>query len=288
MFLRIIHVTRYEYSQPVTFAPHAIYLRPRESPRQRLHRFELTLSSPARRVATNDPEGNALEWAYFDASTFASALEFRAESLVETLDENPFDFFLKPSALTYPFLYDNGEHYVLTPYLAPPAGTDPAALRAWLDTHLTAPPADTVAFLTALNIAVKNALAYTVREEPGIQTPAQTLAFGSGSCRDYAVFFIALCRSLGIAARFVSGYLHEPPAPGVTHPVPPTLHAWAEVYLPGAGWRGLDPTRGMACDDCWVPIAHSAIAESVNPVQGTFFGAGVASTMHSHLTLAPS
>lgn len=285
MFLRIIHVTRYEYSQSVTFAPHAIYLRPRESPRQRLHRFDLTLSSPARRVATNDPEGNALEWAYFDASTFAPALEFRAESLVETMDGNPFDFFLQPSALTFPFLYDNGEHYVLTPYLAPPVGTDISALRAWRDQHLPAPPTDTITFITALNSAVKNALNYTVREEPGIQTPSHTLSAGSGSCRDYAVFFIALCRSLGLAARFVSGYLYEPPAPGVTNPVPPTLHAWAEVYLPGAGWRGLDPTRGMFCDDSWVPIAHSAIAESVNPVQGTFFGAGVTSHMHSHLTL---
>jgi transglutaminase-like putative cysteine protease len=288
MFLRIVHVTRYDYSQPVTFAPHAIYLRPRESPRQRLHRFDLTLSSPARRIATNDPEGNALEWAYFDAATSAPTLEFRAESLVETLDGNPFDFFLKPSALTFPFSYDDAERTILGPYLALPHGSDPAQLRAWLYTHLSAPPTDTVTFLSALNPAVKNALTYTVREEPGIQTPSETLSLGSGSCRDYAVLFIALCRSLGLAARFVSGYLHEPPPTGVTNPVPSTLHAWAEVYLSGAGWRGLDPTRGIFCDDAWVPLAHSAIAESVNPVQGTFFGAGVTSQIHSHLTLAPS
>jgi transglutaminase-like putative cysteine protease len=284
VFLRIIHGTRYDYSQPVTFAPHAVYLRPRESPRLRLHRFDLSLSLPARRVATNDPEDNALEWAYFTADTFAKALEFRAESLVETLDANPFDFFLKPAALQIPFDYDATERAVLEPCLTLPAGSDQTQLRHWLDAHIPAPPRETVAFLTALNTSIRNAFAYGVRDEPGIQTPAETLSLASGSCRDYAVFLIALCRLHGLAARFVSGYQYESPAPG--HPAStPTLHAWVEVYLPGAGWRGLDPTHGIFCDDKFVPLAQSAVAESVNPIQGTFFGAGVTSRMHSHLSL---
>lgn len=287
MFLRIIHLTRYDYAQPVTFAPHAIYLRPRETPRQRLHDFKLDLSPAARRVATSDVEGNALEWAFFAADTRAAALEFRSEFLVETLDANPFDFFLKPSALSFPFTYEPAELYALAPSLAPPAGSDNAQLRAWLATRLSAPPRDTVSFLTALNTAVRQSLAYSRRDEPGIQTPAETLACGGGSCRDYAVFFIALCRTLGLAARFVSGYLHEPPAPDIPNPLPPTMHAWAEVYLPGAGWRGLDPTRGIFCDDHFVPIAHSALAESVNPIQGNFYSAGpVASNLHTTLVIA--
>ncbi len=286
MFLRILHVTRYDYTQPVSFAPHAIYLRPRETPRLRLHSFELNLSLPARRVPTGDAEGNALEWAYFDAATIASRLEFRSEFLVETSDANPFDFFLKPNALTCPFAYDATERYALAPCLAVPAGSNEGQLRRWLATHLPSPPSETVSLLSALNLAVRQSLTYSRRDEPGIQTPAETLACGGGSCRDYAVLFIALCRTLGLAARFVSGYLHEPSAADIPNPVPPTMHAWAEVYLPGAGWRGLDPTRGIFCDDHFVPVAHAALAESVNPIQGNFFGArGVASHLHTQLTI---
>jgi transglutaminase-like putative cysteine protease len=286
MFLRIIHLTRYEYSQPVSFAPHAIYLRPRESPRQHLHRFDLTVSPAARRVATNDAEENALEWAYFAADTFAPTLEFRSESLVETTDTNPFDFFLAPSALRFPFEYNPPERYVLSPFLIAPLGTNETSLRSWLDVHLPSPPQDTVAFISALNTAVHQSLNYRLRQEPGIQNPTETLACNSGSCRDYAVFFIALCRTLGLAARFVSGYLYEPAPPGVTNPVPPDMHAWTEIYLPGAGWRGVDPTRGIFCDDRFVPVAHSAISESVNPIQGTFYGpTTVSANLVTQLTL---
>ncbi|MEO6245941.1 MAG: transglutaminase family protein [Opitutaceae bacterium] len=286
MFLRVTHVTRYDYSQPVSFAPHALYLRPRETTRQRLHSFDLTLTPAARRVATNDAEDNALDWAYFETASLARALECRTEFLVETLDANPFNFFLKPTALTFPFTYDASEAYALGPSFAPPHGTDSAQLAAWLAVHFAAPPRDTITFLTALNSAVHSALAYTRRDEPGIQTPAETLARGGGSCRDFAIFFIALCRHLGIAARFVSGYLHEPPDPAIPNPVPPVMHAWAEVYLPGAGWRGLDPTRGMFCNDHFVPVAHTALAENINPIQGNFFSAGpTTSTLTTHLTL---
>ena len=286
MFLRVTHVTRYDYSQPVSFAPHALYLRPRENTRQRLHSFDLTLTPTARRVPTNDAEDNALDWAYFDAGTLSTRLEFRSEFLVETLDANPFYFFLKPGALQTPFTYDPAETYALGPCFAPPRGTDSAQLRDWLAAHFSSPPRDTIPFLSTLNSAVRGALGYSRRDEPGIQTPAETLARGGGSCRDYAVFFIALCRHLGLAARVVSGYLHEPPNPAVTNPAPPAMHAWAEVYLPGAGWRGLDPTRGIFCDDHFVPVAHTALAENVNPIQGNFFSAGLAiSTLNTHLTL---
>lgn len=287
MFLRITHLTRYDYSQAVSFAPHALYLRPRETPRQRLHNFTLELSPDARRVATTDAEDNALDWAYFAPATSASKLEFRSDFLVETLDSNPFDFFLKPSALAFPFSYDDTERHTLAPCLAPPRGSNDPQLRAWLAQYLPSPPRDTVQLLTALNTAVRASLLYTRRSEAGIQTAAETLALGRGSCRDYAVFFIALCRLLGLAARFVSGYLHEAPSPAIPNPLPPDMHAWAEVYLPGAGWRGLDPTRGIFCDDAFVPVAHSAIAESVNPIQGNFYSSvPVTSTLHSHITVA--
>lgn len=286
MFLRIVHHTRYEYSRPVAFAPHALYLRPRETPRQRLHNFELTIAPVARRIATTDPLDNALDWAYFAPEVTATALEFRSELMVETLDANPFDFFLKPSACAFPFSYDTAERLALAPCLTPRPDTPAPELRAWLNARLPAPPTETVAFLAALNGAVHQALTYLPRNEEGIQSAARTLALGTGSCRDYAVFFIELCRMLGVAARFVSGYLHDPPLPSSSSPVQPALHAWAEVYLPGAGWRGLDATRGIFCDDAFVPLAHAAVAESVNPVQGTFIGpAGVTSRLIANLSI---
>ena len=272
MFLRLAHLTRYEYSAPVSFAPHALYLRPRETPRQRLHHFALEITPSARRIATNDPLDNALDWVFFAPETPASKLEIRTELMVETLDTNPFDFFLKPTALTFPFTYEPAERMALTPTLTPRADSPaPEALRAWLSEHLPSPPAETVPFLMALNTAVQRGLTYTRREEQGIQSAAETLRQRSGSCRDYAVFLIELCRVLGLAARFVSGYLYEPGATGAAPALSPAMHAWAEVYLPGAGWRGLDPTRGIFCDDAFVPVAHAAIAESVNPIQGNIY-----------------
>jgi transglutaminase-like putative cysteine protease len=283
MFLRIDHLTRYEYSEPVAFAPHALYLRPRESPRQRLHEFALTVTPAARRIATDDPLDNALDWAFFPPEPRSSTLEVRSTLLVETLDANPFDFFLSPGALNFPFGYDAAERTALAPCLAPRADSPPAPeLRRWLDRHLPHPPAETVSFLTALNSATGRALRYGRREEPGIQSAAETLACGSGTCRDYAVFLIELCRALGLAARFVSGYVYEAPDPGAPRPVQPDMHAWAEVYLPGAGWRGVDPTRGILCDDTYVPVAHTATAESVNPIQGTFYAARPVTSQLTH------
>lgn len=273
MFIRLTHLTRYDYSQPVSFAPHALYLRPRETSRQRLHHFALEITPAARRIATSDALDNALDWAFFTPGHAAARLEFRSELMVETLDGNPFDFFLKPSALTFPFVYDDAERVALAPCLLPrPDSPSPAQLRGWLERQLPAPPAETVPFLVALNSAVRRALTYAPREEPGIQSAAETIARGGGSCRDYAAFLIELCRMLGLAARFVSGYLYEPPMRNAAGTPSPAMHAWAEVYLPGGGWRGLDATRGIFCDDAFVPVAHAAIAESVNPIQGTFYG----------------
>lgn len=286
MFLRLTHVTGYTYTQPVTFAPHALYLRPRESSRQHLHEFSLQVSPAARCVATNDPLDNALDWAYFAPDVPSPQLQFRTELMVETLDTNPFDFFLKPSAIAYPFSYDTAETVALAPCLAALNQPDQTVLRHWLAETLPAAPNETVPFITALNQAVYQRLRYNRRDEPGIQPAVETITRGTGSCRDYAVMLIELCRLHGIAARFVSGYLYEPPPPGSTNPVQPAMHAWTEIYLPGGGWRGLDPSRGIFCDDAYVPVAHAAVSESVNPIQGNFFGQpGTTSILTTQLTI---
>jgi transglutaminase-like putative cysteine protease len=286
MFIRATHLTRYTYSQPVSFAPHALYLRPRETARQRLHQFNLTLTPEAKLVSTGDPSGNALDWAYYPPATVSELLEIRTEFLVETLDSNPFDFFLAPSASAFPFDYSPNERFALAPALTPPSPASVLFLQTWLAQYLPCTPQDTLTLLTALNTGVHSSLRYNRRDEPGIQTAATTLTLGSGSCRDYALVFIELCRHLGLAARFVSGYLYEAPPADGSPALAPAMHAWAEVFLPGAGWRGLDPTRGIFCDDAFIPVAHAALAETVNPAQGGFYATGaVTSRLHNEITL---
>jgi len=269
MKLHVSHLTRYEYERAVTLSPHLLFLRPRETPLLRVNSFGFNISPEAKLVWTRDSHDVLLAWAYFWDN--APALSIRSEFEVETYDTNPFDFILRPYAFTIPFKYEPLEQFNLTPYLAPPFKETRQILTAWLDEHFVDRPPETVPYLTALNQLVYTSMTYNRREEQGIQSSRTTLALGSGACRDYSVLFVELCRTLGIAARFVSGYLYTDP--GDDHRSAGAMHAWAEVYLPGAGWKGLDPTHGVLCDDAFIPVAHAAIAESVNPIQGTVFSA---------------
>jgi transglutaminase-like putative cysteine protease len=266
MKLHVSHLTRYDYAQSVSFSPHMLYLRPRETPLLRVNSFGFNIAPEAKLVWTRDSHDVLLAWAYFWEP--AAALNVRSEFEVETFDTNPFDFLLKDYALKFPFTYEPLEKFNLSPYLVPPFDETQAALRNWLDEHFVDRPAETVPFLSALNSLLCSTLRYARREERGIQPSRRTLELGSGSCRDYAVLFAELCRTLGLATRFVSGYLHDPELGSPAHGA---MHAWTEIYLPGAGWKGLDPTHGMWCDDSFVPVAHTAVAESVTPIQGSYY-----------------
>jgi transglutaminase-like putative cysteine protease len=269
MKFRVSHLTRYEYDREVGFAPHILYLRPRESAAQRLLSHRLSVQPEATLHHIRDPHDNNYASAHFWER--ATHLNIRSEFEVERFLPNPFDFILKPYAVPFPFAYEPVFDFALGPYLAPPFDDTQARLRAWLDEHFIDRPAETVPFLTALNTLLYQTLKYTRREERGIQPSRLTLDLGGGACRDYAVLFMELVRTLGLAARFVSGYLHAPA--GDDHRTVGAMHAWAEVYLPGAGWRGLDPTHGIWCDENFIAVAHAAQAESVNPVQGGIFSA---------------
>jgi transglutaminase-like putative cysteine protease len=267
MKLRLSHLTRYEYTAPVSLSPHILYLRPRETSRVRIDAYRCDISPVPQLNPVLDPHDNEFVWAHFADPT--SSLMIRSTAQVETRDTNPFDFILKSYAVPFPFAYEPVFDFALGPYLAPPFDATQATLRQWLDTHFRDRPTETVPFLSALNLLVFNTLAYRRRDERGIQPSVTTLELGSGACRDYAVLFVELCRTVGLAARFVSGYLYAPA--GDDHRTVGAMHAWAEIYLPGAGWKALDPTHGVWCDDRFVPVAHAAQAESVNPIQGSFF-----------------
>jgi transglutaminase-like putative cysteine protease len=278
MKLRVSHLTRYEYDQEVGFAPHIFYLRPRESAYQRLLSHRLSVQPDAKISHIRDPHDNNIAWAHFWEKS--SALNIRSEFEVERDFPNPFDFILKIYAFNFPFKYEPVFDFALGPYLAPPFDETQARLLAWLDEHFVDRPTETVPFLSALNSLLFNTIRYNRREERGIQPSLTTLALGSGACRDVAVLFVELCRTLGLAARFVSGYMFAPADD--EHRTAGAMHAWAEVYLPGGGWRGLDPTHGIWTDENFIAVAHAAQAESVNPIQGGIYSSvPVGSRLHT-------
>jgi transglutaminase-like putative cysteine protease len=267
MKLRVSHLTRYEYTQDVAFSAHAVYLRPRETPLHRVARFSFNISPSAKHVSTLDAYDNALTWIYLWDR--AHALSIRTEFETETLESNPFDFILRNDAIAFPFSYQPVEQLALAPFLSMPFDEHQSRMRNWLDEHFIERPTETLPFLTALNTLVYYTFVYRRRDDPHVQTPTQTLELGGGTSRDFAMLLVAICRALGLAARFVSGYLHTYPEDNRTSPG--SMHAWTEVFLPGAGWKGFDATHGVLCTDAYIPVAHAPSAEFVSPVQGSFY-----------------
>ncbi len=264
MKLRVTHLTRYHYDKPVGFTPHFLYLRPRESAVLRVPDYSIDVQPGGKVVHVRDAQDNNMARAYIWER--GDTLVIDSKFTAETLDTNPFDFLLKPYAIKFPFSYDPRFDFALSPYLIAPPEPVQIALRTWLTTHFPEPPDETVPYVTQLADLFFSSIAYARREEEGIQTSLETIALGTGACRDTAVFACELFRTLGVAARFVSGYLYAPP--GDDHTSRGAMHAWIEIYLPGAGWKAIDPTHGVFCDDCYIPVAHSATPESVNPIQG--------------------
>lgn len=267
MKFRVTHLTRYQYEQSVTFSPHALYLRPRETPQHRVSRFAFNIAPSFKLTHTRDSYDNTLTWLHLWDR--ADALSIRSEFEVETLETNPFDFILRFDATQFPFRYTPAEQFALTPYLATPFDENHARLRNWLDEHYVQRPSDTVSFITGLNTVLYCYLDYKRRDDAQVQTGPKTLELATGNCRDYATLFIDMCRALGLAARFVSGYFHTYPEDNRVSVG--AMHAWAEVYLPGAGWKGLDPTHGIFTTPAYIPLAHAPTAAEVSPIQGSYF-----------------
>ncbi len=196
-------------------------------------------------------------------------LSITSEVVIQHYGETPLDFLVEDYAVNYPFHYDSQDREDLLPFLQPVYPGDEAAIRSWFSRlGLEQRGLQTFSLLDLLQRTIAGQFAYTVREEPGVQTPAQTLAWGRGSCRDFAALFVEACRCLGLASRFVSGYAHAPASEHWSA----TTHAWAEVYLPGAGWKGFDPTSGEVTGSRHIPVAVARHPEAVPPVAGSFIG----------------
>jgi uncharacterized protein (DUF2126 family) len=266
------HVTHYRYDRPVSLSPQIVRLRPAPHCRTRILAYSLTVR-PSNHFINwqQDPQANYLARLVFPDETREFKIEVDLVAEMSVL--NPFDFFLAPHAQSVPFKYESGERRELAPYLVKCAATP--VFEQYL-AGLSTARARTIDFIVDINRRVAGDIRYLIRLEPGTQAPEETLAKRSGSCRDSASLLVQLFRHLGLAARFVSGYLIQlvPDVKSLDGPVGPSqdftdLHAWCEVYLPGAGWIGLDPTSGLLAGEGHLPLACSPEPAAAAPISGS-------------------
>ena len=270
------HVTHYRYDRPINLGPQVVRLRPAPHSRTRILSYSMRVE-PATHFINwqQDPQSNYLARLVFPDKTTSFRIEI--DLVAEMAVLNPFDFFLEPSAEHFPFEYDAALAKELAPY------REKLPLTPTFEAYLAKIPREDASgkrqhmndFLVALNQGLQKDIGYLIRMEPGVQTPEQTLVNASGSCRDTGWLLVQLLRHLGLAARFVSGYLIQLKSdvksldgPSGTEVDFTDLHAWCEVYLPGAGWIGLDPTSGLLAGEGHIPLACSPDPGSAAPVSG--------------------
>jgi uncharacterized protein (DUF2126 family)/transglutaminase-like putative cysteine protease len=274
--IAVHHESRYRYERPVSLGPQTILLRPAPHCRTPILNYSLEITpSDALLSWQFDPLANHIARVVFSGKT--AEFSAKVDLVADLVPVNPFDFLLEPGAEHVPFQYKAEIERDLKPFLSPePAGPLISRFLQELDKS-----GSTVAFLLNLNAKVRDTVAYTTRLEHGVQSCEETLQLGTGSCRDSSWLLVQLCRQLGIASRFVSGYLiqlaDESPDAGEdarkTDSV--DLHAWVEVYLPGAGWIGMDPTSGLLAAEGHIPLACGTTPADVAPITGTVEPAGV-------------
>jgi transglutaminase-like putative cysteine protease len=263
--IRIIHKTEYHYNWPVTFGPHRVMLRPREGHDVHIASSRLEAAPAADLRWLRDIYGNSV--AVLTFADPSKELSILSQVDVDLYYDNPIECLIEPTARAFPFQYAPEEQVELIPYRLPSYPYDGPALQKWLsDLYRPGQVVGTFELLGNLNTHIHRRLAYARREEPGVQLPHETLGLGGGSCRDFAVLMMEAARHWGFGARFVTGYIQMGEGQhGATH-------AWTEIYIPGAGWHGFDPTNNKLVGSEHVSVAVAREQENASPVSGAWSG----------------
>ncbi|MCX2721055.1 transglutaminase family protein [Roseibium sp. DSM 29163] len=266
------HKTEYSYGEPVRLGLHRMMLRPRETPELRLVSHDLTLTPQGEVTWAHDVAGNTIATARFSMPSDHLIIESRATVNLTAPVWPVFD--IAAEAINFPFLYSSDDWTDLgaltTPQYADPEG----GFSQWVEGFVLQRPTDTLSLLKDIATGVSQQIAYQSRETEGTQAPLETLARGWGSCRDFAVLFAEAARTLSFGARIVSGYLFDPEKRLIGDEGAGSTHAWAEVFLPGAGWVAFDPTNRSVGSKNLIPVAVARGIHQVVPVAGTFTGSG--------------
>jgi transglutaminase-like putative cysteine protease len=265
MLFAIQHHTHYRYNQPVVFEPHFLRFKPREDPFQKLLKFRISIKpEPAGISEQIDLDGNTIHQIWFNG--LFQGLEVQSSALIETGNTNPFNYLVYPeSALNLPMHYPQDTENSLKPYTTP--ATDSIEILQFAEEIANEADQQIIPFLMHLTRKINQEFQKQYRKVGEPYPPAKMLAEKKGACRDLAVLFMETCRALGFATRFVSGYYFDESSKNKQD-----LHSWVEVYIPGGGWRGFDPSIGLATTDCHIAVAASAIPHMTTPIVGAFQG----------------
>lgn len=268
MQIDVEHLTTYSYSEPVALGPHTVRLRPRPDGSFRELDYDLAVDpAPALRSEHLDAAGNRVTRLWFEGQT--RHLRLRSRIRVEAQRPDSRLLILDTAYCALPARYPKDEADLLVPYRG--SGEIEDGVRALAGQIAGEAVGDPLGFLTTLTQRLHREIQREIRHQGAPQTPAETLARGRGACRDQTVLFIAACRAVGLAARFVSGYQDR----SALDTPERYLHAWPEAYLPGCGWQGFDPTRGIAATNGHVPVAAAPEPQGTMPVDGSYFGTAV-------------
>jgi transglutaminase-like putative cysteine protease len=268
--LKIHHKTTYHYHHPVGLGPHHLMLRPRESRDLRLISTEVVVMPAAVMTWANDVFGNAIATASFQTMTDHLVIDSIAEIELNAAAWPVFD--VAASAIYYPFQYSADEWTDLGALTSQQFPNSTGGVRDWARAFVRSNPTDTLALLKDLSAGVAGSILYQSRDDEGTQSPAETLDRGQGSCRDFALLFAEAARCLGFGARIVSGYFYNPDPNTGTSRDSGATHAWAEIYVPGAGWITFDPTNRGVGGFNLIPVAVARDIRQVIPVAGSFVG----------------
>jgi transglutaminase-like putative cysteine protease len=269
--LTVRHSTVYRYARPVELGQHRLMLRPRDSHDLRLVEAELTLSPPGTMRFLHDVFGNSV--ALVEFAQPATELSIVSTLTLERYALARIDAAIDAQAESYPFVYSADDRTDLGRLLERHYPDSRGVVDQWARQFTSRLPTSTLDLLATMNKTIHDTFTYRSRDQEGTQAPLETLEKKSGSCRDYALLFMEAARSLGFGARFVSGYLYDPALDGGTpHQGAGSTHAWAEVYLPGAGWIEFDPTNELIAGESLIRVAVTRDAAQAVPISGSFNG----------------